>query len=117
MGMAERGLGKFRGAYLATKIHSILVIGAAMLEMSMERMEEDTTNVGGKFIPVESLGIGSSQAATNDSMPNGTQGDSFNYSFSRKAFWSGVLWDLTGRFPSPSRSQMLSPKINLFLIR
>ena len=47
MGMVERGLGKFRGAYLATKILSILVIGAAMLEMGMERVEEDTPGVGG----------------------------------------------------------------------
>ena len=41
-----------------------------MLEMGMERVEEDTTDVGGswksagdKFISVESPGIGSSQAA------------------------------------------------------
>ena len=47
MGMAERGLGKFRGAYLATKILSILVRGASMLEMGMERVEEYTTGVGG----------------------------------------------------------------------
>ena len=67
MGMAERGLGKFRGAYLATRILSILVRGATMLEMGMERVEEGSTNVGssregggGKLIQVESPGIGSS---------------------------------------------------------
>ena len=34
-----------------------------MLEMGMERVEEGTTDVGGKLIPVESPGIGSSQVA------------------------------------------------------
>ena len=70
MGMAERGLGKFRGAYLATRILSILVnCGAAILEMGMERVEEGSTDIGssweggGKLIPVESPGIGSSQVA------------------------------------------------------
>ena len=47
MGMAERGLGKFRGAYLATRILYILVKGADMLEMGMESAEENTTSVGG----------------------------------------------------------------------
>ena len=47
MGMAERGLSKFKGEYLATIILSILVRGEAMLEMGMERVEEDTTGVGG----------------------------------------------------------------------
>ena len=62
MGMAERGLGKFSGAYLATRILSILVRGAPILEMGMERVEEGSTDVsgGGKLIPVESSGIGSS---------------------------------------------------------
>ena len=46
--MAQKGLGKFRGAYLATRILSILVRGAAMLEMDMERVEEDATDVGGR---------------------------------------------------------------------
>ena len=45
--MAERGLGKVRGAYLATKILSILVRGEAMLEMGMERVEGGTTDVNG----------------------------------------------------------------------
>ena len=45
--MAERGFGKFRGAYLATRILSILVIrGASILEMGMERVEEGITDVG-----------------------------------------------------------------------
>ena len=68
--MVERGLGKFRGAYLATRILSILVRGAAILEMGMERVEEGSIDVassweGGddKIIPVESPGIWSSQAA------------------------------------------------------
>ena len=69
--MAERGLGKFRGAYLATRILSILVNwGASILEMGMERVEEGSTDVcsswkgdGGKLIPLESPAIGSSQAA------------------------------------------------------
>ena len=47
MGIAERGLGKFRGAYLAAKILSILVRGVSMLEMGMERVEEGTTDIGG----------------------------------------------------------------------
>ena len=47
-------------------------------------------------------------------MPNGTVEDSFNYSFSGNAFLVRDSWDLTGRFPSPSRSQMLSPKIIYF---
>ena len=71
MGMAERGLGKFRGEYLATRILSILVNwGATILEMDMERVEEGITDVGsswkgggGKLILVESPGIGYSQAA------------------------------------------------------
>ena len=46
MSMAERGLGRFRGAYLATRILSILVKGEAILEMGMERMEEGSTDVG-----------------------------------------------------------------------
>ena len=69
MGMVKRGLGKFRRAYLATRILSILVIRAAsILETGMERVEEGSTNVGssreggGKLIPVEAPGIGSSQA-------------------------------------------------------
>ena len=45
--MAERGLGKFRGAYLATRILSILVREETMLEMGMERVKEDATSVGG----------------------------------------------------------------------
>ena len=45
--MSERGLGKFRGAYLATRVLSILVRGEAVLEMGMEREKEDTTSVGG----------------------------------------------------------------------
>ena len=68
--MSKRGLGKFRGAYLATRILSILVRGASILEMGMERVEEGTTSAGGswkgdgsKIIPVESPGIGSSQEA------------------------------------------------------
>ena len=68
--MAESGIGKFTVAYLATRILSILVKGAAILEMGMERVEEGSTNVGsswkgdgGKLIPVESPGIGSSLAA------------------------------------------------------
>ena len=44
--MAERGLGKFRGAYLATRILSILVRGAAILDVGMERAEGDTIAVG-----------------------------------------------------------------------
>ena len=48
MGMVERGLGKFRGTYLATRILSILVRGVAILEMGMERAEEDATGVGGR---------------------------------------------------------------------
>ena len=46
MGMAERGLGKFRRAYLATRILSSLVRGEAMLEMGMERVEEGSTDEG-----------------------------------------------------------------------
>ena len=45
--MAESGLGKFIRAYLATRILSILVRGASILEMGMERVEEGTTDVGG----------------------------------------------------------------------
>ena len=68
--MAERGFGKFREQYLATRILSILVNwGAAILEMGMERVEEGSTDEGmlwegggGIVIPVESPGIGSSQA-------------------------------------------------------
>ena len=69
--MAERGLGKFRGEYLATGILFILVNwGETILEMGMERVEEGSTDGGsswegggGKLIPVESPRIGSSQAA------------------------------------------------------
>ena len=68
--MVERGLGKFRGAYLAARILSILVNwGEAILETGMERVEEGSTDVGsswegggGNIIPVESPGIGSSKA-------------------------------------------------------
>ena len=68
--MAERGFGKIRGAYLATKILSILVNwGADILEMGMDRVEEGSTDEGtcwegggGVLIPVESPRIGSSQA-------------------------------------------------------
>ena len=43
--MVERGFGKFRGAYLATKILSILVnLGASILEMGMDRVEEGSTD-------------------------------------------------------------------------
>ena len=68
--MAEKGLGKFIGAYLASRILSISIRGEAMLEMGMERVEEGSTDVGsswegggGKIILVESPGIGSSQVA------------------------------------------------------
>ena len=45
VGMDERGFGKFRGAYLATRILSILVIrGAAILEMGMDRVVEGNTD-------------------------------------------------------------------------
>ena len=47
-------------------------------------------------------------------MPNGTLEDSLNYSFFRKGILIWGSWDLTGRFPFPSRSQMLSPKIIYF---
>ena len=67
--MVERGFGKIRGAYLATRILSILVNwGEAILEMGMDRVEEGSTGEatcwegGGILILVESLGIGSSQA-------------------------------------------------------
>ena len=46
MGMAERGLGKFRGAYLVTRILSILFIGEAILKMGMERVDEGTIDAG-----------------------------------------------------------------------
>ena len=68
--MAARGFGKIRGAYLATGILSILVNwGEAILEMGMDRDVESSTDEnicwegGGILIPVESTGIGSSQAA------------------------------------------------------
>ena len=69
--MAERGFGKFRGEYLATKILSILVNwGAAILKMGMDGVEEGSTDEGtcwegggGILILVESPGIGYSQAA------------------------------------------------------
>ena len=44
-------------------------------------------------------------------MPNGTLEHSFNYYFLVKEFLVWDSWDLTRRFPSPSRIQMLSPKI------
>ena len=67
--MAARGFGKIRGAYLATGILSILVNwGEAILEMGMDRIEEGSTDGdtcwegGGILIPVELVGIWSSQA-------------------------------------------------------
>ena len=75
--MAPRGLGKIKGAYLATRILSILVnLGAAILEMGMDRVEEGSTDGdtcwegGGILVLVESPGIGSSQAAVlEDAQP------------------------------------------------
>ena len=69
MGTPERGLGKFKEAYLATRILFILVNwGVAILEMDMERVEEGSIDVGsswegggGKIIRVDWPGIGSSQ--------------------------------------------------------
>ena len=68
--MAARGFGKIKGAYLATRILSILVNwGEAILEMGMDRVVKGSTNQatywegGGILIPVESPGIGSSQVA------------------------------------------------------
>ena len=43
--MEDRGLGKFRGAYLETRILSILDRGAAILDVGMEREEGDTSGV------------------------------------------------------------------------
>ena len=45
--MAKRGLGKFRGAYLATRILSILVRWVAILDVGMEWEKEDAAGVGG----------------------------------------------------------------------
>ena len=68
--MATSGFGKIRGAYLATRILSILVNwGVAILEMGMDKDVEGNTDENicwegsGKLIQVESPGIGSSQAA------------------------------------------------------
>ena len=49
-------------------------------------------------------------------MPNGTIENSVKLlsCFKGKAFLVWGSWDLAGRFPSPSRSQMLSPKIIYF---
>ena len=44
-------------------------------------------------------------------MPNGSTKLGAGFLFLGKAFGSGILRNLTGRIPSPSRSQMLSPKI------
>ena len=67
--MAARGFDRIKGAYLATRILSILVNwGAAILEMGMDRDVEGITDEyicgegGGILILVESPGIGSSQA-------------------------------------------------------
>ena len=70
VGIVARGLGIIRGAYLATRILSILVKGTFILEVGMEREERDTAGVSGSqesiqggFILVESPRIGSTQAA------------------------------------------------------
>ena len=61
------GLGKFKGAYLETRILSILVRGTFMLEVGMERTEGDNSSVGsGRFISVESRNIGSTQAVVRE---------------------------------------------------
>ena len=72
--MVERGFGKFRGAYLATRILSILVNwGETILEMGMDKVEEGNIDEGtcwegggGILILVESPGIGSSQETVLD---------------------------------------------------
>ena len=46
--MAERGLGKFRGAYLATRILSILVRGEDILDVGMEKDQGDVAGVGSR---------------------------------------------------------------------
>ena len=68
--MEETGFGKFRGAYLATRILSILVNWVEdILEMGMDKVEEGRSDEGTCWeggghilVPVESPGIGSSQA-------------------------------------------------------
>ena len=75
--MATRGFGRIRGAYLDTRLLSILVNwGEAILEMGMDRVVEGNTDEdtcwegGGILIPVESPGIGSSQAVVlEDAQP------------------------------------------------
>ena len=49
---------------METRILSILVKGTFILDVGMERPERDTAGLGsGRFILVESPGIGSTQAA------------------------------------------------------
>ena len=75
--MAARGFGRIKGAYLATRILSILVNwGAPILEMGMDKDVEGSTDEnicwegGGILIPVESPGIGSSQVVVlEDAQP------------------------------------------------
>ena len=108
--MVERGLGKFRGAYLETRIFSILVRGAAILDVGMERSEGDAASVGsswesicGRSISAESLGIGSTQVAVLEDSSTLKFSDSIKNSWelyvSAEGDWNGGLFDITAEIP------------------